>query len=137
MAERNPRPVWARGYHPADTELNLNALADMVEILFPDFPVVSEDLPDTVEVTAGQSHTFDITVDAVERGTLSYQWQKYDDTDKAFKDVSGAESVDYTVATWDNATHAGIYRNKVINTYDGITATTYTNECVATTAEAG
>lgn len=133
MAERKAVPTWVRGYHPADVEKNLNALVEAMEVLLPDYPVLTKDLPDTVEVAANASHTFDLTVTAAARGTLSYQWQ-LDPDGKGFDNVSGATSVDYTIATWADATHAGTYRCKITNTLNNVTAVTYSNECVATTA---
>jgi hypothetical protein len=134
MAERKQRSVWVRSFHPADTEKNLEMLADALEVLLPDYPVLTEDLDDTVEVTALAEHTFDLTVSDPARGTLTYQWQ-VDPDGKGYDDISGATSVDYTVASWDDTTNKGTYRCKITNTLNGVTATTYSNECVATTAE--
>ena len=72
MAERKPRPVWVRSFHPADTDKNLDLLADAIEVLLPDYPVLTKDLDDSVEVTAGASYTFDLTVEAVERRIVLY-----------------------------------------------------------------
>lgn len=132
MAERKARPTWVRGYHPADTEKNLDALADMIEVLLPDYPVITKDLEDTIEGTTGQAVTFDLTVSDVARGTVTYQWQLK--TTGAYADVVGATSVDYTIAEWAEA-NEGTYRCKITNTLNGATAITYSNECVATTAE--
>ena len=133
MAERKPRPVWVRSFHPADTDKNLDLLADAIEVLLPDYPVLTKVLDDSVDVTAGASYTFDLTVEAVAKGVLSYQWQ-LDNDGKGFDDIPGATSVDYTVASWSDATHKGTYRCKITNTYNNTTAITYSNECVATTA---
>ena len=133
MAERKPRPVWVRSFHPADTEKNFEMLADALEVLLPDYPVLTKDLDDAVVVTAAASQTFDLTVTAAARGTLTYQWQ-LDPDGGGFDNISGATSVDYTVATWADVTHAGTYRCKITNTLNGVTAITYSNECVATTA---
>ena len=132
MAERTPIPTWVRSFHPADVEKNLNLLVAAMEPLLPPYPVITLDLPDTVEVTAGENQTFDLTVTAATRGTLSYKWQIKKTT--TWADISGATSVDYTASTWDNTTHAGTYRCIVTNTFNNVTAITYSNECVATTA---
>lgn len=133
MAERKTRPVWVRSFHPADTEKNFEMLADALEVLLPDYPVITKDLDDAVEVTTGESQTFDLTVADAVRGTLTYQWQ-LDPDGKGYDDISGATLVDYTVATWADATHAGTYRCKITNTFNNTTAITYSNECIATTA---
>lgn len=133
MADRKQKPVWVRSFHPADTEKNLELLYESLEVLLPDYPVLTKDLDDAVKVTALAEQVFDLTVTAVARGTLTYQWQ-LDPDDKGFDDISGATSVDYTVASWVDATDAGTYRCKIINTLNGVTAITYSNECVATTA---
>lgn len=133
MAERKARPVWVRSFHPADTEKNFEMLADALEVLLPDYPVITKDLDDAVEVTAAAEHKFDLTVADAARGTLTYQWQKK--TTGAYADISGATLVDYTVAEWADATHKGTYRCKITNTFNNTTAITYSNECVATTAE--
>jgi len=135
MADRKQRPVWVRSFHPADTEKNLELLYESLEVLLPDYPVITKDLDDDVEVTALAEQKFDLTVEAVARGTLTYQWQ-LDPDGKGFNDISGAESVDYTVASWVDETHKGTYRCKITNTLNGVTAITYSNECVATTEEA-
>ena len=135
MADRKQKPVWVRSFHPADTEKNLELLYESLEVLLPDYPVITEDLEDSVEVTALAEQKFDLTVEAVARGTLTYQWQ-LDPDGKGFNDISGAELVDYTVSSWDNATHKGTYRCKITNTFNNTTAVTYSNECVATTEEA-
>lgn len=134
MAERKTKPVWVRSFHPADTEKNFEMLADALEVLLPDYPVITLDLDDAVEVVAAASQTFDLTVADVARGTLTYQWQ-LDNDGKGFDDITGATLVDYTVAEWSDATHKGTYRCKIINTFNNTTAITYSNECVATTAE--
>lgn len=134
MAERKQKPVWVRSFHPADTEKNLEALYESLEVLLPDYPVITKDLDDEVEVTADAEYKFDLTVEDAARGTLTYQWEKK--TTGAYADVSSAASVDYTVAAWDDTTDAGTYRCKITNTLNGVTAITYSNECVATTAEA-
>ena len=131
MADRKQKPVWVRSFHPADVEKNLELLYESLEVLLPDYPVITKDLPDAVEVDDG-AHTFDITVTAVARGTLSYQWQKSADGD-TWANVSGGTNADLEIPSWDNASDAGIYRCKVINTLNGATAITYSNECVATT----
>lgn len=133
MAERKQKPVWVRSFHPADTEKNLEALYESLEVLLPDYPVITKDLDDAVEVTAAAEYKFDLTVEAAARGTLTYQWEKK--TTGAYADVSGATSVDYTVAEWNDTANAGTYRCKITNTLNGATAITYSNECVATTAE--
>ena len=134
MAERKTKPVWVRSFHPADTEKNFDMLADALEVLLPDYPVITKDLDDAVEVRAAASQTFDLTMDAVARGTLTYQWQL--DTDgKGFDDLTGKTTVDLTIASWADATDAGTYRCKITNTFNNTTAITYSNECVATTAE--
>ena len=133
MAERKAKPVWVRSFHPADTEKNLEMLADALEVLLPDFPVITADLEDTVEVTAAAEQKFDLTVADPARGTLTYQWQ-LDNDGEGFDDISDAISVDYTVAEWADATHKGTYRCKITNTFNNTTAITYSNECVATTA---
>lgn len=130
MAARKQKPVWVRSFHPADTEKNLEMLYESLEVLLPDYPVISKDLDDAVVVDDG-AHTFDITVANVARGTLSYKWQKK--TTRDFEDVSDATSVDLTIASWDDAGDAGTYRCEITNTLNGATAVTYTNECVATT----
>lgn len=134
MAERKIKPVWVRSFHPADTEKNLEMLADALEVLLPDYPVLTKDLDDAVAVTAAAEQKFDLTVADPTRGTLTYQWQ-LDNDGKGFNDISDATSVDYTVAEWAGATHKGTYRCKIINTFNNTTAITYSNECVATTAE--
>lgn len=131
MADRKVKPVWVRSFHPADVEKNLELLYESLEVLLPDYPVITKDLPDAVEVDDG-AHTFDITVTSVARGTLSYQWEKSADGE-TWADVSGGTNVDLEIASWDDAGDAGIYRCKVINTLNGATAVTYTNECTATT----
>lgn len=133
MAERKSKPVWVRSFHPADTEKNLEMLADALEVLLPDYPVLTKDLDDAVVVTAAAEQKFDLTVTAAARGTLTYQWQ-LDNDGKGFDDISDAKSVDYTVAEWADATHKGTYRCKITNTFNNTTAITYSNECVATTA---
>jgi hypothetical protein len=130
MADRKQKPVWVRSFHPADTEKNLEMLYESLEVLLPDYPVITKDLDDAVVVDDG-AHTFDITVADVARGTLSYQWQKKTTGD--FENVSGGTNADLEIASWDNTGDAGIYRCKVINTLNGATAITYTNECTATT----
>jgi hypothetical protein len=135
MADRKQKPVWVRSFHPADTEKNLEALYESLEVLLPDYPVISKDLDDAVEVTAAAEYKFDLTVEDVARGTLTYQWQ-IDNDGEGFDDITGATSVDYTVASWDDTANAGTYRCKITNTLNGVTAVTYSNECVATTAEA-
>lgn len=132
MAERLAKPTWVRSFHPADTEKNLEMLAAFTEVLLPDVPVITKNLPATVEVVAGENQTFDLTVTAVARGTLSYKWQLKKTT--TWNDISGATSVDYTASTWDDTTHAGTYRCQITNTLNDVTATVYSNECVATTA---
>ena len=134
MAERLAKPTWVRSFHPADTEKNLEMLAAFTEVLLPDVPVLTKDLPATVEVVAGENQTFDLTVTAVARGTLTYLWQM-DPDGEGYDNVSGGTNVDLTVSTWSDATHAGTYRCKITNTLNGVTATVYSNECVATTAE--
>lgn len=133
MADRKQKPVWVRSFHPADTEKNLELLYESLEVLLPDYPVITKDLDDAVEVVAAAEQAFDLTVADAARGTLTYQWQ-LDNDGKGFDNISGATSVDYTVATWANETHAGTYRCKITNTLNGVTAITYSNECVATTA---
>ena len=134
MADRLPKPTWVRSFHPADTEKNFDMLAEALEVLLPDYPVLTKDLPDEVAVAVGAAYTFDLTVTAAARGTLTYQWQ-LDPDGEGYDNISGAESVDYTVAAWVDATHPGTYRCKITNTLNGATAITYSNECVATTAE--
>ena len=134
MAERKQKPVWVRSFHPADTEKNLEALYESLEVLLPDYPVITKDLGDAVEVTAATEYKFDLTVEDVARGTLTYQWEKK--TTGAYVNVSDATSVDYTVLSWDDTANKGTYRCKITNTLNGATAITYSNECVATTAEA-
>lgn len=131
MAERKNRPVWVRSYHPADTEKNLEMLAEAMEVLLPDYPVITKDLEDAIEVEAQAEYKFDLTVSEGERGTTTYQWQKK--TTAEYADIPSATSVDYTVAAWDDTTDAGTYRCKITNTLNGVTATVYSNECVATT----
>jgi hypothetical protein len=132
MAERKTKPVWVRSFHPADTEKNLQMLADAMEVMLPDYPVITLDLPDAVDVVAAAAHKFDLTVADAERGALTYQWEKK--TTGAYADVSGATSVDYTVAEWNDTANKGTYRCKITNTLNGVTAVTYSNACVATTA---
>ena len=134
MADRKQKPVWVRSFHPADVEKNLELLYESLEVLLPDYPVITEDLEDSVEVTALAEQKFDLTVTDAARGTLTYQWQ-LDSDGEGFDDISDAKSVDYTVASWDDGTNAGTYRCKITNTLNGVTAITYSNECVATTAE--
>lgn len=134
MADRKQKPVWVRSYHPADTEKNLELLYESLEVLLPDYPVITKDLDDAVKVTAAAEQVFDLTVSAVARGTLTYQWQ-LDPDGKGFDDLTGKTTVDLTIASWADATDAGTYRCKIINTLNGVTAITYSNECVATTAE--
>ena len=133
MAERKAKPAWARSFHPADTEKNLEMLADALEVLLPDYPVLTKDLDDAVVVTAAAEQKFDLTVADPARGTLTYQWQ-LDNDGKGFDDISDATSVDYTVAEWADATHKGTYRCQITNTFNNTTAITYSNECVATAA---
>ena len=130
MADRKQKPVWVRSFHPADTEKNLEMLYESLEVLLPDYPVITKDLPAAVEVDDG-AHTFDLTVADATRGTLTYQWQKKTTSDYA--DVSDATSVDLAIASWDDAGDAGTYRCKITNTFNNTTAITYSTECVATT----
>lgn len=130
MADRKQKPVWVRSFHPADTEKNLEMLYESLEVLLPDYPVIIQDLPAAVEVDDG-AHTFELTVADATRGTLTYQWQKKTTGDYA--DVSDATSVDLVIASWDDAGDAGTYRCEITNTLNGVTAVTYSNECVATT----
>lgn len=137
MAERNPKPTeWKRGFHPADQEINLNTLAANMELLLPDYPVLTKDLPAALVGTVGSELTFDITVASVERGTLTYQWQKWnaEATPSTWEDINGKTTVDLTIASY-TADDAGKYRNVITNTHNGLTATTYTKECTVTTAE--
>lgn len=134
MADRKNRPVWARSFHPADTEKNLEMLAEAMEVLLPDYPVITKDLENAVEVEALAEYKFDLTVSEGERGTTTYQWQKK--TTGAYADISSATSVDYTVAAWDDTADAGTYRCEITNTLNGVTAIVYSNECVATTETA-
>lgn len=134
MAERKAAPSFRIDWHPADRKKNFEALAEAMEVLLPDVPVISEDLPAAVEVAAEAAHTFDLTVEAAARGTLSYQWQKADiETPTTFVDIGGATSVDYAIATWADETHAGVYRCKIVNTLNNVTSTVYSAACTATT----
>ena len=131
MADRKQKPVWVRSFHPADTEKNLEMLYESLEVLLPDYPVITEDLDDAVVVN-DVAHTFDITVADVARGTLSYQWEKSADGD-TWANVSGGTNVDLPIDSWKDADDAGTYRCKITNTFNNTTAITYSTECVATT----
>lgn len=131
MAERVAYPTWVPSYHPTDTEKNLDVLAAMVEVLLPDYPVITDDLPEDVAVTEGESQEFAVVVADPERGTLTYQWQ-LDPDGKGFQDIVSATSATLTVASWSEPDE-GTYRCKVINTYNNTTATIYSVACVATT----
>ena len=134
MAVRKAKPAWVRSFHPADTEKNFEMLADALEVLLPDYPVLTKDLPDTIAVAVAAAYTFDLTVTAAARGTLTYKWQM-DPDGEGYDDIAGAEAADYAIATWADATHPGTYRCEITNTLNGVTAVTYSNACVATTAE--
>lgn len=69
----------------------------MVEVLLPDYPVISVDVDAAKATAVGAEFTIGVTA-AVTRGTLTYQWQKK--TTGAYSNISGATSATYTEATW-------------------------------------
>ena len=131
MAARVDAPaVWQRGFHPLDQEMNLDAITAMIEVLLPDYPAISEDVDATKATTVDAEFSISVTA-AVARGTLTYQWQKK--TTGSYSNISGATSATYTEATWATG-DVGTYRCVLTNTLNGVTAVTYSGECVATTA---
>lgn len=136
MAERKQKPIWLRGYHPADTEKNFDMLFEVLEVLLPDYPEFVVDLEDSVEVTASADETFTIECETPERGALTYQWEFMKKGTTSYTNINGATSAAYTRNTWSAASHDGTYRCKVTNTFGELTAVVYSNECVAAEAEA-
>jgi len=132
MAERKVKPTWVSGYHPADQNKNLEALAAMVEVLLPDYPVLTTDLSAAVSVVALAEQAFTVACSSAARGTLTYQWQKK--TTGSYSNISSATSATYTVASWATE-NEGTYRCVITNTFNNTTAITYSGECVAATAE--
>ena len=92
MADRKQKPVWVRSFHPADTEKNLELFYESLEVLLPDYPVITKDLPDTVEVDDG-AHTFDITVTAVAEARLAISGRKAQTAILGQRNVSGGKKV--------------------------------------------
>lgn len=135
MAERPAKPVWVPGWHPMDQNMNNNAIWAALDILFPDYPVFTTDLEDAIEAGVGDSVEFEIACETPERGTLTYQWQYKGEEDEDYTDVSGETTDTLEIASWA-ATDDGEYRCEVVNTYGDYTAMSYSNVCIATTAEA-